>query len=514
MRTDERLSNGKNDAMGDLETRMSDSNNNTSNEHKFDEIQDGISRTQSNEINNLAHSAQLFETDLKTIDEANEDIAEESPDERIRRRTSMKMQDFSNKFPVTPLNIANERHPLASIKDLYGSLLFTEIQSKSQSKDPSFYGKSTADFQTGLRKYKLQSKNYSSMFLTKSKVLIQLLSCILKQLIAKLLATKEYLTKVKSQVKTRLEGQSLSQKDAENLSDFKQYLITFTDEISTRRLELEDMWRIIEDTEGGYCHLSTLLLAFQGYIASISKYTKKIESKSKTSISLAKTKNPFILEFDMLLLYQRLYRFLIKSIVPKLFDVHAHITKTLQQGVEVVNKLTQRSGIEILSKDLQFSLSSMLDKNLRRFVKRKICLESKLILVDEDLREFFEECYELKYPLETFMCKHSLPCTYEFKSKLHKLNLFLDCAGNLSAILYNPKSLDKPLINLEPQKWITDHVLFTEHSSTLTISYDLPSSSITIKAYEGELPMTYKLIVDASNSQSASSLVHQCSQYK
>ena len=45
IRIDERLSNGKNDAMGDLETRMSDSNNNTSNEHKFDEIQDGISRT-------------------------------------------------------------------------------------------------------------------------------------------------------------------------------------------------------------------------------------------------------------------------------------------------------------------------------------------------------------------------------------------------------------------------------------------------------------------------------------
>ena len=152
----------------------------------------------------------------------------------------------------------------------------------------------------------------------------------------------------------------------------------------------------------------------------------------------------------MLLLFERLYRFLVKSVVPKLFDVHAHISELLKQGVETVNKLSQTTGVVMEKKDVLFSLSSMLDKNLRRFVKRKICLDSKLILADVDLKEFFEECYDLKYPLDSYMCRLSLPCTYEFKAKLHKMNLFLDCAGNLSSILYNPKSLDKPLSNLIP----------------------------------------------------------------
>ena len=96
------------------------------------------------------------------------------------------------------------------------------------------------------------------MFLTKSKVIIHLLSNILKQLIHKLGSSRDHLMKVKTQVKSKLEGQKLSDDDTEHFSALKHYITRFSDEIGTRILELEDMWRIIEDKEGGYCHLSTL----------------------------------------------------------------------------------------------------------------------------------------------------------------------------------------------------------------------------------------------------------------
>ena len=91
-------------------------------------------------------------------------------------------------------------------------------------------------------------------------------------------------------------------------------------------------------------------------------------------------------------------------------------------------------------------MTDLLDRTSNQFIKKKIELESGILLQEEHLNEFFNECYLLKYIKDTFLVREYVLCQYETRDKkLQPCILLIDVMCNLIAILYDPRQFDKSI---------------------------------------------------------------------
>ena len=111
--------------------------------------------------------------------------------------------------------------------------------------------------------------------------------------------------------------------------------------------------------------------------------------------------------------------------VPKLFDIHKRFQERITCGAKMVEHFYKEYPVVFGTFDqLNFRLSSLIEPNLKRYIKTKIGLEPKIILKDDDLREFFDEKCNLKYPQVSLLWVSYLNVTLvhsESKEPVHYL---------------------------------------------------------------------------------------------
>ncbi len=331
------------------------------------------------------------------------------------------MRENAKSFMKAAIHFANLKDipTITNINQLYGNLSETTILNGNDRSE--IHVRSLHDFMETMRRYKLLSKNYSTMYISKLKVTERIIVHLLTEYLKKIEEISNFFIRSRKKVKSQLEGKPLEHEMAAALSAQKKQINTITDEFDVRKTELADMLKNVTERD---C-VQKMTDLYLGYIGSITKLTRKLEKKSKQVSSHESDPNPMLLEFNMLLNFRRIFHFLEDAVIPKLFDVHLQVEKKRDQGLRSLKDFGAVTKCEIDLNAPKFSLSSLLSKNLRRFIKNKIGLEHRMILTDDHLKEFFE-LYEVKYPQDSYLFRAVLPCTFELKKKVHPMHLILD----------------------------------------------------------------------------------------
>jgi hypothetical protein len=217
----------------------------------------------------------------------------------------------------------------------------------------------------------------------------------------------DYFRSLRSHFKRKLQGLELTEMDIHHLNFIKYYLADLETEVKTRDEELKEISEILGDSDEksvrpGY--MSSARTNAQCYLNAFSLFIHKIE-KGNTSFSQlsfhfsSDDNNPSLLEYLMVTNFECLRRFALDIAVPKLFDIHKRFQERISCGAKLVKHFYKEYPAVFGSFDqLNFRLSSLIEPNLKRYIKTKIDLEPKIILKDDDLREFFEEKCDFKYP--------------------------------------------------------------------------------------------------------------------
>lgn len=147
----------------------------------------------------------------------------------------------------------------------------------------------------------------------------------------------------------------------------------------------------------------------QHYSNSLSRMIRLLsESKKYVAAFATADNNCFVLEFHMVIMFEAFRRWLLKAVTAKIYESYKLMKDMLSEGEAVQEKygLPQECPIQSSS-----PISAMLQKSHKKFIKRKINLQPKVILSDQVLLEFFQEGYPLNYNSNTFFCRKYYLCT-------------------------------------------------------------------------------------------------------
>lgn len=419
-----------------------------------------------------------------------EDIEEEAQNERERRRSSMREQEklaFMAKFK----NTKNSERVATKLLSLLGNIDVIETYSTShnraEDKKLSFIAKEIAD---NLRWYREYAKNYTEVYLTKTKLLYIIVLKILSQYQKKVREAQDYFKKMSMSMMKYFEGKPLTIEIVEKMSELQHLLKNF--ELQRRSVDEEfadldqlfatlgesqpsllgrtgsptaytssttNMHResvihaTVETEESRKIHLDPncpemikqIVHAADSFQDSFARLYRKL-AKSKTSSGLFDLyedfadplKNPFVLEHNMTLCFQSCSLVMFTCILPKLFEVHRQVTQTILQGKAILEVLYKRD-LHLLSETVLFPLSSTLPSNFKRYIKSKLGLEDKKILKDEDLKEFLVQKHLLSYPRISLLWKAAQLCMYKTKTKKQlQVLLVIDVDTFLSPVHRDP----------------------------------------------------------------------------
>lgn len=297
------------------------------------------------------------------------------------------------------------------VEKLYGNL-FMDYEGLSFSldlKDSATY----SEFISSLKSYRLNSKNYAQMFVTKARVMVSILHCIVTRFEEKLFHTyKFYEHQVQFShkfevIKYNKDIQDLVVDYQSSLSEFKRY----------RDFKLEDLQALknlllnSETQENNYVKM--IEREIQMYLNSMSKMIRGMAETPKLVASFANLEtNCFVQEFHMLVLFEAFRRWLLKTVVSVVYQSFNEFQDFARQFEDLFKKLEINFRPAFSSED---PLSSMIDKSYKRFIKKKINLQQKFIISDQVLLEFFQEGYPITYNSSTFLCKKYYLCTVNDK---------------------------------------------------------------------------------------------------
>lgn len=397
-----------------------------------------------------------------------EDIEEEAQNERERRRSSMREQEklaFMAKFK----NSKNSEKVAHKLLSMLGNIDPQEPNSTSHSragdKKVSFLTKEIAD---NLRWYREYSKNYTEVYLTKTKLLYIIVLKVLSQYQQKVKETQDYFKRMSDSMMKYWEGKALTIEIVEKMGELNQLIKSFDLQRRSIDEEFNDLDQLfatlgeaqpnmttrinnsttfsgpnaskhresvihaqVETEESRKFHLDPncpemikqIVQSAECFQDSFARLFRKL-SKSKTSTGLFDlfedfadpVKNPFVLEHNMALNFQSCSFVMFTCILPKVFDLHRQVTDTILQGKSILEILYKRDP-HLLSETVVFPLSSTLQTHFKRYIKAKLGLEDKKILKDEDLREFLVQKHLLSYPQISQLWKAGLLCAYKTKTK-------------------------------------------------------------------------------------------------
>ena len=258
-----------------------------------------------------------------------------------------------------------------------------------------------------LKQYRLYSKNYANMFQIKAKVLVDILNNLLIEYSAQTVRLFQFFKLLRSHIKKKLQGMPLTEADIHHMNYIKYFLADFDMEVNTRDDELKEIIELLgegdeKSVRPGF--MTTIRGITQSYINSVSLLIHRIEKDklphAQLSIQFSSSEgNPSLLEFLMLITFETFRKFTLEVAVPKIFDLHKRFQGRIGHGAKLAEHFySSYPSVFGTLEPLNFRLSTLIEPTLKRYIKTKIGLEPKIILKDEDLREFFDEKFEFKYP--------------------------------------------------------------------------------------------------------------------
>ena len=117
--------------------------------------------------------------------------------------------------------------------------------------------------------------------------------------------------------------------------------------------------------------------------------------------------NCFILEFHNIILFEAFRRWLLKAAVAKIYETYKIFKDILESGESLGSKIGFNSDCPVSSKA---PFSALLDKSHKRFIKRKVNLDPKVIMSEQVLLEFFQGGYPLSYNSNSQFCRKYYMC--------------------------------------------------------------------------------------------------------
>jgi hypothetical protein len=446
-----------------------------------------------NTINEDTSGSSLVMNSYPSNPQAVEDIEEEAQNERERRRSSMREQEklaFMAKF-----NIPKHADRVASkIFNLLGNIDPAESESTSHAriehKKTSFLTKEIAE---NLRWYREYSKNYTEIYLTKTKLLYLIVLKILGQYQSKVKEAQDYFKKMSSSMIKYFEGKVLTEEIVLKMCELKEFIKSFDlqrKSIDEEFMDLDQLFVTLGESQKNsqqrLGHVPTftpsstvmyrasviyenlemdeskkfkidpscpemvkqIIQSAEYFQNSFARLFRKI-SKSKSHSGLFELfeyfadafKNPFVLEHKMVLNFQSCSYVMFTCIIPKLFEVHGLVSNTIKQGKEILDVLYKRDP-HLLSELVLFQLSSTLPSQYKHYIKSKLGLDDKKILKDEDLKEFLVHKHLLSYPRVSLLWKAAQLCIYKTKAmKPLQIILVIDVVLLLTSVYWHNDGL-------------------------------------------------------------------------
>ncbi len=365
-----------------------------------------------------------------------------------------------------------------SVEELYG-----DIRLKRDARTPQLDLRPTRDFVESdaflehLKLYRLDSKNYCNMFLTKTKVMTAIIIDLLKRLD---LQTKALAEELEAAVGLALASPEASApasgETAGQVAYLKDELAALRTEAYQARLELSQRQKSLGEASGSSPLTKELELQTLALRSAFSKLVRSLATRPKAlSHFTAVESNPQLLEFYLLQLFEHARRCLGEHL-GKLLELQTKVNVRLgsvRTALLELLRLQGRPREAVQTPDL--SLSGLLDRSYARFIRAKVSLAPDVRLEDAHIAEYFQDPRQLTYFSSSYLVrKHfratcvpkdlkPVPCLVVFDvAPTHQ------CVGNINAFTFDPASLDRPAERFERQAWVSDNVIFSNHMANLS----------------------------------------------
>lgn len=228
------------------------------------------------------------------------------------------------------------------------------------------------------------------------------------------------------------------------------------------------------------------------YVNSMGKMLRDLTESQKNMVKFTTYEtNCFILEFHLIVVLEAFRRDLVKRVFSPIYGAHKELVEKLSNAEEILTTLQIENKCPIKS---DFSLAKTLENHHRRFIKKKINLDSKIILTSEALLEFFVESYSMNYHSNSFFCSKYYRCMGQDKDFKEQCVIVVDCIGNLVCVKYDMKLFDKKIEDLLLKNWARTNLRFVHHISETKMYFQEKNLTFTLapmSAYSNEQAISY-----------------------
>ena len=355
--------------------------------------------------------------DLPAEVDEEEEVEMEEPIQNRETRTASIMAKTGLCLEKANTELLTHNYSTTSISALLGNL---KMPANLSAMHLQPFLETTDSYNEMLKDYRLVSKNYATMYITKAAVLTSILTNILEKMADKVREINHVIYDISQSVVTEVKDKSTM----ERWNTMKDSLESIKKENDMIRERINvDLYKIKKKEGKSFIHpiLNVCRGALNAYVGA---YTRSVQVMGKNgkldSSRLEAYNNVFLNEYLMLQSFQYYHSYLITIVF------NSHIIPCLKalllngQGVA-----KQIRGFDIKSKlnlkPLDFSMSNLIERSLRDYMKTKMEMDKRYKLKDIDINLFISS-YNMLYPATSPFIVNILECT----SDKHQAILVID----------------------------------------------------------------------------------------
>ena len=319
-------------------------------------------------------------------------------------------------------NIDNMLQRSTDISKMFGNYVKAEADDVA-AKRAAFYP-SIQDFLKNLKQYRLMSKNYCNMYLMKTKVMIKLLNSLNRELRTILRESSGMVGREIQRIKKHFEGVALDGTQASQFASLESFRFKHDDFVKLKLGELEKLeFKETEEREGATTIEHVLFTNLYNFTSCFSNLIRKLEKEKSPNpcVRLSDEANLQVLEMNLLLAFENIRRDIFYRVLPCLFQVADDLKQRLGSGQKIIESLKLGPSLKFDLMIASVRLAALIEPQIKRFIKKKIGMENKIIMKDEDLEDFFRDFYPFKYCEVSYLCRAFLECLEERYNKKYLL---------------------------------------------------------------------------------------------
>ena len=266
---------------------------------------------------------------------------------------------------------------------------------------------SSQDFLDNLKLYRLDSKNYCNMYLTKTKVMTAIIIDLFKRLEAQLRVMGDELDSTVRQALRDSEEEALSNEALHaQVNYLKEEFASLRSEAYESKIELHRRQKAVGEASATSHLLKEQELNSLALRSSLSRMIRSLIAKPKAlSVFTSVESNPQLLEFFLLQLFRHTRRS-INEHLSKLLEVQSKLNVRLGSVRTALLELARLRGEQAGAPQVpDVRLSKILDRVYVRFIKTKINLGPEVQLEDAHIAEYFQDRKYLTYFCSSYLVR-------------------------------------------------------------------------------------------------------------